>query len=71
MWLNGSNDCERVVWNRCLEGAFDVLFVIFRNTVLVMLYSIVVGVVFGFVEVILPLLDSGSVPKGIQVSFCQ
>jgi len=54
-----------------LEGAFDVLFVVFRDTVLVMLYSVVVGVVFGFVEAILPLLDSGPVTKSIQVSLCQ
>jgi hypothetical protein len=54
-----------------LEGVFDVLFIDIRVTVLGMLCSVVVGVVFGFIEAILPLLDSGPVTECVQVSFCQ
>ena len=54
-----------------MEGVFDVLFIVVGVTVLVMLYSVFVGFVFGFVETILPLLDSGPVTKCAQVAFCQ
>jgi len=68
-WYFGGR-CKAEEW---MEDGFGVLIVVRRggDIVLGMLDDVGFGSVFGFVEAILPLLDRGSVAKGIEVPLCQ